>query len=121
MTTPEHLSHLITAFEHWRSNRKNRRSPIPNALREQAVGLLEYYLPSKITSALRISGGQLKQWKNNLSFPENTTQFVVLPLSTPLDQTPFNVDIRFAQGDAMSLSGVVDPSILISLIAALKS
>lgn len=36
------------------------RLPPPNSLREQAVGLLEHYSSSKITSELRISGGQLK-------------------------------------------------------------
>ncbi|MGL1959078.1 MAG: hypothetical protein OCD00_17395 [Colwellia sp.] len=69
----------------------------PNALREQAVALLKYYSSSKITSALRISGGQLKQWKNSVSSPENTPQFVQLPISAPSAQTPFNVELCFAQ------------------------
>lgn len=121
MSTSDQLTTLVTAFEHWRSNRNGRQVPTPNALREQAVALLKHYSSSKITSALRISGGQLKQWKNSVISPENTPQFVQLPISAPSAQTPFNVELRFAQGDAMSLSGVVDPSLIISLIGALKS
>lgn len=121
MSNLDQLSTLVTAFEHWRSNRNGRQVPTPMALREQAVGLLEHYSSSKITSALRISGSQLKQWKNSATSPENTPQFVHLPISAPSAQTPFNIELRFAQGDAMSLSGIDDPHILISLIGALKS
>ncbi|AZG35429.1 MULTISPECIES: hypothetical protein [Gammaproteobacteria] len=60
MSTLDPLSTLTTAFECWRSNRNSRQAPTPNTLREHAVGLLEHYSSSKITSALRISGGQLK-------------------------------------------------------------
>ncbi|MGL4712829.1 MAG: hypothetical protein ACRCWP_09835, partial [Shewanella sp.] len=66
MSTSDLLSTLTTAFECCRSIRDSSQTPTPNTLREQAVGLLEHYSSSKITSALRISGGQLKQWRNSV-------------------------------------------------------
>ncbi|MCP4985317.1 MAG: hypothetical protein GY928_04370 [Colwellia sp.] len=61
MPNQEQLSIVVTAFAHWRSNRNGRQVPTPNALREQAVALLNHYSSSQITSSLRISGSQLKQ------------------------------------------------------------
>jgi hypothetical protein len=54
----------------------------PEHLRQQAVLLLEHYASSTITSALRISGAQLKQWREVL-LPANT-DFVSLPLTNQL-------------------------------------
>jgi hypothetical protein len=121
MSTSDPLSTLTTAFECWRSNRNSRQAPTPNTLREQAVGLLEHYSSSKITSALRISGGQLKQWRNSVNPQLSPHRFVHLPISTSSAQTTFNVALQFAHGDIMTLSGVDDPQIIISLIRALKS
>ncbi|AZG35451.1 MULTISPECIES: hypothetical protein [Shewanella] len=103
MSNSDLLSTLSTAFECWRSNRNGRQVPTPNTLREQAVGLLEHYSSSKITSVLRISGSQLKQWRNSISPPVNNPQFVHLPILAPSTQTTFNVELKFFQGDTMSL------------------
>lgn len=118
----DQLTTLITAFEHWRSNRNGRQVPTPTALRERAVSLLNHYSSSKITSALRISGSQLKQWqKLSIQPSENTPLFAHLPVSTSHTQSPLTVELRFAQGDEMSLSGVLDTNSIISLIGAMKS
>ncbi|WP_159818046.1 hypothetical protein [Colwellia sp. 20A7] len=123
MPNQDQLTTVVTAFEHWRSNRSGRQVTTPIALREQAVALLNHYSSSKITSALRISGGQLKQWRNTLEPAEKAPLFVHLPISPPplLTQPPFTVELRFAQGNEMSLSGVIDTNIIISLIGAMKS
>jgi hypothetical protein len=60
MPKQDQLSIVVTAFEYWRSNRNGRQVPTPTALREQTVELLNHYSSSQITSALRISGSQLK-------------------------------------------------------------
>lgn len=121
MPYQDQLSTVVTAFEHWRSNRHGRQVPTPLPLREQTVALLNYYSSSQITSALRISGCQLKQWRNNVEPTDKTPLFVHLPISTSLTQPPFNVERRFAQGNEMSLSGVVDGHLIMSLIGVMKS
>jgi hypothetical protein len=121
MSNQDQLSTLVTAFEHWRSNRNDRQVPTPTALREQAVALLNHYSSSQITSALRISGSQLKQWRNNAVPTETKPQFVHLPLSGVPTKPPVKVELCFASGDQMHLSGVVDSDMLISLVGAMKS
>ena len=123
MPNQDQLSTAVTGFEHWRSNRSGRQVSTPIALREQAVALLNHYSSSKITSALRISGSQLKQWRHTLEPAEKTPLFVHLPISPPppLTQQPLTVELRFVQGNEMSLSGIVDTNIIISLIGAMKS
>lgn len=121
MQNQDLLSTVVTAFEQWRNNRRGRQVPTPTALREQTVALLNHYSSSKITAALRISGSQLKQWQNSVKLCEQTTQFVHLPISPSLNQPAINVELRFTQGDEMSLSGVVDTHLIISLIGAMKS
>ena len=121
MPNKDQLSTLVTAFEHWRSNRNGRQVPTPSELREQAVALLNHYSSSQITSALRISGSQLKQWRNSAAPTEAKPQFVHLPISEPPTHPSVNVELCFASGDMMHLSGVVDSDMLVSLIGAMKS
>ena len=121
MSNQDQLPTVVSAFEHWRNNRNGRQVPTPTPLREQAVALLSNYSSSKITSALRISGSQLKQWRNSLEPTDITSLFVHLPISPSLTQPPLNVELRFARGDEMSLSGVVDSHLIMSLIGAMKS
>lgn len=118
---PDQLSTVVTAFEHWRNNRNGRQVPTPTTLREQAVALLNNYSSSKITSALRISGGQLKQWRNNDEPTEKTPTFVHLPISPSLTQPSFNVELRFASGDEMSLSGGVDREMITAFIGVMRA
>lgn len=121
MPNQDQISTVVTAFELWRSNRNGRQAPTPETLREQAVLLLNNYSSSAITSALRISGSQLKQWRNSHELPEKTPKFVHLPISSSQMQSPLNIELRFAHGDQMCLSGVVDCEMVVSLIGAMKS
>ncbi len=121
MPNQEQLSIVVTAFAHWRSNRNGRQVPTPAALREQAVALLNHYSSSQITSALRISGGQLKQWRNSAATTEIKPQFVHLPISDSPTDPRVKVELCFASGEQMHLSGVVDSDMLISLVGAMKS
>ncbi len=120
-TTPDKLSTVVTAFESWRNNRNGRQVSTPITLREQAVSLLNNYSSSKITSALRISGSQLKQWKNALIPPEQTPQFVHLPILPSPTQVHLNVELRFASGDQMCISGGIDRDMITAFIGEMKS
>jgi hypothetical protein len=121
MPTQDQLSIVVTAFEHWRSNRIGRQVPTPNVLRKQAVALLNLYSSSQITSALRISGSQLKQWRKCVVPTVTKPKFVHLPISTSSTQSSVKVELSFSCGDQMHLSGVIDSDMLISLIGAMKS
>jgi hypothetical protein len=121
MLNQEQLPTVVTAFEYWRSNRNGRQVPTPIALREQAVALLNHYFSSQITSALRISGSQLKQWRNSAVTTKTKPQFVHLPLSGAITQPPVKVELCFANGDKMHLSGVVDSDMIVTFIGAMKS
>ena len=122
MPKQDQLSTLVTAFELWRSNRNGRQVPTPTALREKAVALLNHYSSSQIISALRISGSQLKQWRESAaSTPETKPHFIHLPISSSPTQHSVNVELCFVSGDQMNLSGAVDSELLISLIDSMKS
>jgi hypothetical protein len=81
MSTPDQIPTVVTTFEHCRNNRNVRQVPTPTYLHEQVVALLDYYSSSQITSALKISGSQLKQWRNNAEPTGTNPQFVHLPIS----------------------------------------
>ncbi len=121
MLNQDQLSIVVTAFEHWRSNRNGRQVPTPTELREQAVALLHHYSSSQITSALRISGSQLKQWRHCAVPTKVKPQFVHLPISDSPTQPSVKVELCFVSGDQMHLSGVVNSDMLISLVGAMKS
>jgi hypothetical protein len=79
MSNQDQLPPVVAAFEKWRNNRNGPQVATPEHLRQQAVLLLEHCSSSTITCALRISGTQLKQWRE-CSTPANTefAEFVSL-------------------------------------------
>jgi hypothetical protein len=54
MANSKEINQVVEAFELWRNNRGSRKSPTPQALRKQAIDLLEHCSCSKVTSMLRI-------------------------------------------------------------------
>jgi hypothetical protein len=121
MPNQDQISTVSAAFELWRNKRNGRQVPTPTTLREQAVSLLSTHSSSQITSALRISGSQLKQWRSSLDTPEQACQFVKLPVSVALTDNPFDIELCFVSGDQLRLSGIVDRDVLTTLIGAMKS
>jgi len=79
MSNQNQLTITVEAFEQWRNTRNGRQVRTPASLREQAVLLLQEYSSSKIISALKISGTQLKQWRTELGLTESSPQFATLP------------------------------------------
>ena len=121
MPNSDQLTTVVTAFELWRSNRKGRKTPTPIPLRKQAVSLLNTYSTSQITSALRISGGQLKQWRHSPDVLVQLPQFIELPVSSTPPHAPMKLELHFTSGDQLCLTGVVDLDVITTLIGAMKS
>lgn len=120
MSNPEQLSSVIAAFEQWRHNKNGRQTATPEPLRQQAVALLDNYSSSKITSALRISGTQLKQWTESLQVTNNPDPFVHLPLSTSAQHKSLNLQLHFRHGEQLTLSGDLSLSLITAMIQEMK-
>ncbi len=121
MLKPENLATTIAAFELWRANKKSRSTRIPNQLRAQAVALLNNHRASDITSGLKISGSQFKQWRNALELTEQPQQFVELPMHNEPQDRSFNIELNFTSGEQMRLFGVIDSQLITTLIKAVKA
>lgn len=126
MTNSDPLSLAVTAFELWRKTRSTRKGLTPQHLREQAVALKSHYVSSKITRALRISGTQFKQWLQDSKTNEETFEFVQMP-ATHLSQTAetkesdIELELSFAQGGQLRLSGQLSSALLSTLIKEMRA
>ena len=121
MSNPEQLSRVVIAFEQWRKNRKGRQARTPTSLRQQAVALLDNYSSSKITSLLRISGTQLKQWVGSLQVANKPDPFVHLPLSSDTQHKSLNLQLHFRHGEQLTLSGDISLDLIMAMIQEMKS
>ncbi|MCG6200562.1 hypothetical protein [Psychromonas antarctica] len=119
MSNPEQLSSVITAFEQWRHHKNGRQTPA--LLRQQAVALLDNYSSSRITSALRISGTQLKQWTESLQVVNKPAPFVHLPLSSSVQHKSLNLELHFRHGEQLTLCGDISLSLITAMIQEMKS
>jgi hypothetical protein len=119
MSNQEQLSPVVAAFEQWRNNRNGRQVATPKHLRQQAVLLLEHCSSSTLTCALRISGSQLKQWRE-LSAPTNT-EFVSLPLVSGACDPQQCLELRLHNGVQLSLSGALSSSLIVDMLREAKS
>jgi hypothetical protein len=102
MSNQDQLSDVVAAFEQWRNNKNGSQLATPRHLRQQAVLLLEHCFSSAITSALSISGNQLKQWRE-LSTPANT-EFISMPLVNETSASQQWLELRLHNGVQLSLS-----------------
>ena len=121
MSNPEKLSSVIAAFELWRHNKNGRQTPTPAPLRQQAVALLDNYSSSKITSLLRISGTQLKQWVGSLQVANKPDPFLHLPLSSDTQHKSLNLQLHFRHGEQLTLSGDISLDLIMAMIQGMKS
>jgi hypothetical protein len=125
----EMMNAAITAFQLWRENKKGRSVQTPAVLRQQAVALRKYFSSSKITSALNISGSNIKSWSKPVQDKQGQPEFITLPsvdaaLTAPIP-APLNLQITFANGCHMQLCGDISPAQLTaitqSVVAPLKA
>jgi hypothetical protein len=83
--------------------------------------LLKDYSSSKIISALKISGTQLKQWRTVPGLTEPSTQFVTLPALSSRQNEKSNIEFRFTNGAQLCLSGDVSLNVITAIIREVKS
>lgn len=119
MKNSDQLSITATAFDLWREKRVYPRERTPLALRQQAVLLYKNYSSSKITTALKISGTQLNQWKTLLAPKDEHPDFVHLP-SPSTTTEPLTLSLSFANGASMVFNGAISSTLLTTIIQESK-
>ncbi len=121
MKNSDQLTNTSIAFDQWREKRPSRSERTPLALRQQAVLLYKSYPSSKITTALKISGTQLNQWKTLLTPKDEHLDFVHLPSPNTPSTEPLNLNLSFANGASIVLSGVISSTLLSTIIQECRS
>lgn len=104
------------AFQQWRHSRSHRCAKTPLALRKQAVALLEFHSRAIITSTLKLSGNNFKNWTEAFS-PSSVSHDVSFVALEPLTTQPaaLNLTLDMANGCQLRLSGDISPALLIAL------
>ncbi len=115
------LSNLVTAFEQWREKRIKGKDLVPQSLRSQAVALKRNYSTGRITSALKISGGQFKQWCEVLHPAKKTIDFVPLPTLDIEKQKNLKLQLYFPDDTQLCLSGDISEALLSTLIREIRA
>ena len=117
----EMMASAITAFEQWRQTRVNRAAKTPTVLQQQAAALLAHFASSKITSALKISGTNIKRWSKQVKNKQSLTEFVPLPLIDEPASAPLNVALVFNNGCHMRLCGELSPAQLTAITQSIAA
>jgi hypothetical protein len=124
MANAKEINQVVEAFELWRHNRGSRKPPTPQALRKQAVDLLEHCTYSNVTSMLRTSGSQLKQWRESVKPSQTNHDFIQLPARSEahhiVNKHP-KIELRFCNGTALNFSGEITQALLVTMIQEAKS
>ena len=121
MANQDKLTLVANAFEHWRHSRTHRYEKTPQDLRQQTVGLLAHYSRAKITSTLKISGTQFKQWHEGFSSStDNNASFVTLAPVTILPAS-LNLTLDFTNGNQLRLSGDISAELLTALTRGVQA
>jgi hypothetical protein len=124
MENSTEINRVVAAFDLWRNNRGSRRSPIPLNLRRQAIDLLEHCSSSKITSMLRISGSQLKQWREAVKPNQISPDFIRLPVQNEalhrVNELP-KIELRLCNGAVLTFLGEISQPLLVTMIQEAKS
>ncbi|PKG96973.1 hypothetical protein [Paraglaciecola sp. MB-3u-78] len=123
MANAKEINQVVEAFELWRHNRGSRKSPTPQALRKQAVDLLEHCTYSNVTSMLRISGSQLKQWRESVKPSQTNHDFIQLPARSEaqhsINKHPI-IELRLCNGAALTFAGQISQALLVTMIQEAK-
>ncbi len=108
MPTPkELLATAITEFTLWRKSKSHSSEQTPESLRQQAVGLLEHFPFTRVTTTLKLSSSLLRRWsqpKPMVADCLQSNEFVTLPPSEqPKNQLA--LELVLGNGCQMRLSG----------------
>jgi hypothetical protein len=124
MANAKKINQVVEAFELWQNNRASRRSPTPHTLRKQAINLLDHCSCSKVTSVLRISGSQLKQWRESFEVNQTSHDFIRLPVQNEaqhsVNEHPI-IELRLCNGAALTFAGQISQALLVAMIQEAKS
>jgi len=124
------LEQLAQAFAHWRANKPNRISPIPDSLLEQARELAQVLPISRVVKRLGLSHAQLQPRPSAESSPKkapSATEFFALgslthatppaeAIQPPSQTTPLTLQLN--HGNTLTLTGL-PTSQLVALLTAL--
>ena len=113
---PDDLLELQARFDQWRANRKHKREPIPDQLRDAALEMSRRYPSSLLRQVLKIQLCRLMpKAKNNArrSKPQQQTAFFKLPQPaasldaeslTPQTSTACRLQLERPDGARLSLT-----------------
>ena len=120
MESKDKLSALKNDFDVWRSKRE-KGTPVPNALKERACQLLEHCKISHIARSCNVSATLVRTWKKilNQDDPKNNPKSVTfMELSNPKksEQTSLgnhlHLELTKQNGVNMQLSGPISEQTL---------
>lgn len=117
---PDNLLNTLANFEQWRDNKPSRSSATPEYLRQQAIALLPHYSKTVIVKELRISHEQFNAWLTAYSSIDASPHFISLPNVTPITES-LSIELKFNNGNGLTLSGALSETLLAQLIEAIKS
>lgn len=121
---PPELSALAAEFKAWRTQRPSRRTPIPDALRHEAVSLLDRCRRSHVIKALGINSTTLKAWQSLEVATEEQPLFVPLSIaSTSEAAQPPSLELTLSNraGQKVILQGSFSAAQLALVAQALSS
>lgn len=124
MTNHDKLASIIEEFQQWRNSRAHRNAKTPENLRRKAVALLNQHSSSQITTALKLSGANLKTWSQQLNNEIIQTDFIALPDLRPLEkptENHLNLKIAFNNGNHMQISGDLSSTAFCTLMRELNA
>ncbi len=122
MSQHTQLDKVYRAFQLWRNNKPNTRIATPETLRQQAISLLSDYPAARICKTLSISGSQFAKWRQADNPQIVSTRFIELnddAIAAPTSNV--SLEINFANGRRMQLSGEFDAQFVTQLIEAVKA
>jgi len=114
------LIEVKNAFKQWRANRSSSAEKTPQQLRNLAVSLLTQYSSAKITTALRISGANLKLWRNEITTePPEFIELAPAASAEPAVNHHLDISLQLNNDSRVRLSGNISPVLLTALVEGL--
>lgn len=87
------------------------------------INLLEHCSCRKVTSVLRISGSQLKQWRESFEVNQTSHDFIRLSVQNKalhsVNEHPI-IEFRLCNGGALTFAGQISQALLVAMIQEVK-
>ena len=116
------LDAVAVAFEQWRASRPDeRKTAIPDTLRQQVLRLLQYYPRSRVAQVLGVNYRQIRKWQQ--LWPELCHPLPSVAVKSPADAEPHFIrleptteavdEVPDATSSDVALSGVDSPAVAV--------